>query len=97
MLFRYNDTSHSFKYYLNKFFTKFFPNVDINILKKKYEEDLIKINTKLYNKNMAKIDESSIKIENEIKEDFDKMLYKNKLIWLKNKVIEIYPKINSNS
>ena len=97
LLFRYNDTSHSFKYYLNKFFTKFFPNIDMNILKKKYEEDLIKINTKLYFQNMAKIDGSRIKIENEIKEEFDKMLYENKLIWLKNKVIEIYPKINFNS
>ena len=46
---------------------------------------------------MVKIDESRDKVESEIKEEFDKMLYENKLIWLKNKVIEVYSKINFNS
>ena len=31
---------HSFDYYLNGFYNKFFPNVDMNLLKAKYQEDL---------------------------------------------------------
>jgi len=33
---------HSFDYYLDDFFNKFFPNVDINILKSKHQEDINK-------------------------------------------------------
>ena len=39
---------HSFDYYLDDFFKKFFPNVDINILKSKHKEDI--------NKKYEKID-----------------------------------------
>lgn len=31
---------HSFNYYLNDFFTEFFPNIDINELKKNYEKEI---------------------------------------------------------
>ena len=38
---------HSFDYYLDDFFNKFFPNIDINILKSKHQEDINKINEKI--------------------------------------------------
>jgi len=38
---------HSFDYYLDDFFNKFFPNVDINILKSKHKEDIIKKNVEI--------------------------------------------------
>jgi hypothetical protein len=38
---------HSFDYYLDNFFNKFFPNVDINILKSKHKEDIIKKNEEI--------------------------------------------------
>jgi hypothetical protein len=62
----------------------------MNILKKKYEEDLVKTNIKYFNKNMDKIKKSREKIENELKEEFDKMVFENKLNRIKNKVIKIY-------
>ena len=96
-LFRFNDQLHLFDYYLNEFFEKFFPNVNMNILKKKYEEDLVKTNIKYFNKNMDKIKKSREKIENELKEEFDKMVFENKLNRIKNKVIKIYSLIKFNS
>jgi hypothetical protein len=96
-LFRFNDQLHLFDYYLNEFFEKFFPNVNMNILKKKYEEDLEKTNIKYFNKNMDKIKKSREKIENELKEKFDKMVFENKLNKIKNKVIKIYSLIKFNS
>ena len=96
-LFRYNDPLHPFDYYLNEFFEKFFPNVNMYILKKKYEEDLEKTNIKLYNKNMKKIEESRKKIEKELKEEFDKMVFENKLNLIINKVKKIYSLIKFNS
>ena len=88
---------HPFDYYLNEFFEKFFPNVNMNILRKKYEEDLEKTNIKFYNKNMEKIDISRKKIENELKEEYDKIIFENKLNRIKNKVIKIYSLIKFNS
>ena len=38
---------HSFDYYLDDFFNKFFPNVDINILKSKHQEDIDKKNEEI--------------------------------------------------
>ena len=38
---------HSFDYYLVDFFNKFFPNVDINILKSKHQEDIDKKNEEI--------------------------------------------------
>ena len=38
---------HSFDYYLDDFFNNFFPNVDINILKSKHKEDIIKKNEEI--------------------------------------------------
>ena len=38
---------HSFDYYLDDFFNKFFPNVNINILKSKHKEDIIKKNEEI--------------------------------------------------
>ena len=38
---------HSFDCYLDDFFNKFFPNVDINILKSKHKEDIIKKNEEI--------------------------------------------------
>ena len=96
-LFRYNRPLHSFNYYLKEFFRKFFPNVDINILKKKYEEDLMKTNNKLYRKNMEAIDKRSLKVEKEIKEEFEKRIFENKINWLKNKVINVYSLIKIDS
>ena len=96
-LFRYNNPLHPFDYYLNEFFEKFFPNVNMNILRKKYEEDLEKTNIKFYNKNMEKIDISRKKIENELKEEYDKIIFENKLNRIKNKVIKIYSLIKFNS
>ena len=46
---------HSFNYYLNEFFEHFFPNININKLKKKYENDLKKINEELFKSNIKKI------------------------------------------
>ena len=97
ILFEYNVPWHHFKYYLKKFFTKFFPNVNINILKKIHEENLIKENKKNLNKNMDKIDDRGKIIESEIKGEIDKKLFESNIIWLKNKVQEIFSKINSNS
>ena len=96
-LFRYNRPLHLFNYYLNKFFKKFFPKVNIDVLKKKYEEDLEKINNKLFKKNMDAIDKIPLKVEKEIKEEKEKMIFENKLIWLKNKVKEIYSHIEIDS
>ena len=42
---------HSFDYYLDDFFKKFFPNVDINILKSKHKEDIIKKNEEIEKQN----------------------------------------------
>ena len=42
---------HSFDYYLDDFFNKFFPNVDINILKSKHKEDIIKKNEEIEKQN----------------------------------------------
>jgi len=42
---------HSFDYYLDDFFKKFFPNVDINILKSKHQEDIIKKNEEIEKQN----------------------------------------------
>ena len=46
---------HSFNYYLNEFFEHFFPNINIDKLKKKYENDLKKINEELFKSNIKKI------------------------------------------
>ena len=97
ILFGYTIPIHFFNYYLKKFFTKFFPNVNINLLKKIHEENLNKENEKNLNKNMDKIDIRGKIIENEIKGEIDKKLFEGKIIWLKNKVQEIYSKINFNS
>jgi hypothetical protein len=58
---------------------------------------LSKENKKNLNKNMEKIDVRGKIIENEIKGEIDKKLFEGKIIWLKNKVQEIYSKINFNS
>ena len=42
---------HSFDYYLDDFFNKFFPNVDINILKSKHQEDIDKKNEEIKKQN----------------------------------------------
>ena len=51
---------HSFNYYLNEFFEHFFPNINIDKLKKKYENDLKKINEELFKSNVKKIEENYV-------------------------------------
>ena len=46
---------HSFEFYLNEFFAKFFPDKDITQLKLKYESDLKKRNEELILSNLEKI------------------------------------------
>ena len=58
---------------------------------------MVKTNIKYFNKNMDKIKKSREKIENELKEEFDKMVFENKLNRIKNKVIKIYSLIKFNS
>ena len=96
-LFRYNDPLHPFNYYLNEFFEKFFPNVNMYILKKKYEEDLEKTNNQFYNESMEKIKVSREKIKNKLKEEYDKMVFNIKLAKIINKVKHCYSLIKFNS
>ena len=46
---------------------------------------------------MDAIDKIPLKVEKEIKEEKEKMIFENKLIWLKNKVKEIYSLIEIES
>ena len=46
---------HSFEYYLDQFFKNFFPYIDMNKLKAKYENDLYKINEELFKLNVDEI------------------------------------------
>ena len=52
ILFGYIQVWHSYPYYLNKFFKRFFPNININKLKMKYENDLKIYNEKLFKSNV---------------------------------------------
>ena len=60
ILFRKIKGWHSFNYYLNEFFEHFFPNINIDKLKKKYENDLKKINEELFKSNVKKIEENYV-------------------------------------
>ena len=57
----------------------------------------MKTNNKLYKRKMDAIDKRRLKVEKEIKEEFQKRIYENKLIWLKNKVINVYSQIKFDS
>ena len=67
------------------------------MFKKKYEEDLKKTNNQFYNENMEKIKESREKIENKLKEEYDKMVFNIKLAKIINKVKHCYSLIKFNS
>ena len=56
ILFGYIQVWHSYPYYLNIFFKRFFPNININKLKMKYENDL-----KIYNEELFKSNVNIIK------------------------------------
>ena len=58
---------HSFDYYLNAFFENFFPDVDINILKRKYESDLVKNNEKLFIHNIRELNRNKSFLKKEIR------------------------------
>ena len=73
--------NHSFDYYLDEFYNKFFPNVDMDKLKSKYEKELNEKNVELFKQNINRIKEHS-KAESKYENEF------NPLYILKRKKIE---------
>ena len=55
IIFKNKKFWHSFNYYIDDFFSTFFPNIDINNLKMKYENDLKLKNEELFKLNAEKI------------------------------------------
>ena len=73
IIFGKTKTWHSFDYYINDFFSTFFPNYDINNLKMKYENDLKIKNKELYKLNVKKIKKNYLemkKIEEQLKKKY---------------------------
>ena len=93
ILFGLIKTWHSFNYYLLEFFKKFFPNINIKLLKQKYEADLFKKNNKLYISNIEKIKKKRMEIYQQMIGEEQKILYYNKLNWLIDKVGDIFSPI----
>ena len=90
ILFGFITPFHLFDFYIEKFFKHFFPNIDLNILKQKYETDLNKINSELYEANMKEIQKKSIAIEKEITEQSQKILYRDNLKCAWKRIREIF-------
>ena len=59
-LFGYIKSWHSFDYYLDEFYNYFFPNINLNKLKEKYERELHEKNEELFKLNFQKIKEMKI-------------------------------------
>ena len=62
-------TWHSFEYYLDQFFRIFFPDININTLKKEYEEKIKKENKERFKKNVQKMKKSLTETEENIKNE----------------------------
>ena len=76
ILFGNNKIWHSFDYYLDEFYKHFFPEIDLNKLKTKYENELKMKNEKLFSLNFEEIKKIylNVNMENEkSKEKFEKL------------------------
>ena len=86
ILFGKMKENHSFDYYLDEFYNKFFPNVDMDKLKSKYEKELNEKNVELFKQNINRIKEHSkagmYKLKSKYENEF------NTLYNLKRKKIE---------
>ena len=78
--------NHSFDYYLDEFYNKFFPNVDMDKLKSKYEKELNEKNVELFKQNINRIKEHSKAIMYKLKSKYENEF--NPLYNLKRKKIE---------
>ena len=63
--------NHSFDYYLDEFYNKFFPNVDMDKLKSKYEKELNEKNVELFKQNINRIKEHSKAIMYKLKSKYE--------------------------
>ena len=82
ILFGYIKAWHSFKYYINKFFAKFFPLINIDKLKEKYQQEIKEKNLELFKSNVKTMKEEYNKIQKipniYIKQDFQVFFEDNK-------------------
>ena len=61
ILFNTIQTYHSFNYYLNEFYDYFFPKIDIDKLKLKYQNEINKKNEELFKLNVKKLNDDKFK------------------------------------
>ena len=81
---------HSFDFYLDQFFDKFFPNIDLGILKLKYENSIKKENEELFKLNLKIIkDYINEKMNNKISER-KKKLYEKEELYYKEVFEDLY-------
>ena len=73
-IFGYIKGWHSFDYYINEFFEHFFPKININKLKIKYEDDLEGKNKELYTLDYEKIEKNYQTVKN--KENIDETIFR---------------------
>ena len=81
---------HSFDFYLDQFFDKFFPDIDLGILKLKYENSIKKENKELFKLNLKIIkDYINEKMNNKISER-KKKFYEKKELYYKEVIEDLY-------
>ena len=81
---------HSFDFYLDQFFDKFFPDIDLGILKLRYENSIKKENEELFKLNLKIIkDYINEKMNNKISER-KKKFYEKEELYYKEVIEDLY-------
>ena len=68
---------HTFDYYIEEFFNHFFPNIDINALKLKYEKEIAEDNKELYQINLKKIKDINSHLGSDVPQNLREIIVKN--------------------
>ena len=80
---------HSFEIYLDKFFEIFFPEINVDNLKKKHSDDINKENEKLFKKNVKNMEDCLAKIE-KIQNEYIRNDYREYFNKTKKKLEKLY-------